>query len=583
MAGLWLTPSVPSAAVAAAAPNGAAPHVVTPQDAAPQVAEPPKAAGWTVVVGGAAEPWPGSVVTPDRPGMLWRRELTRHMQERGYFFARIDSLDRALRTVWMHPGDAARIGRLSWSGMEGLGGEGLGEDGIGGEALGGDAFGGALAPDVQPADTLTQALLDHLVAASLRVLTERGFLNARVGIASIQPGPGGFDVHIEAEPGRATTIDGIQFQGDTRSNERFIRQMTGIEAGTPAAGMDLDALRRRAQQTPGVGRAGRPFFEVTSDSTARIVVPVEPLPPGQFDLVVGVLPATDNRSSTLVGGGHISLLNAFGAGRTMDMQLDRRPGQVSAARVLVSDPAVVNLPITARVGFDGLQQDSTFSNRTWSAGLGYRFDEQVSLGVRLAREVTRPGQGGLAEGIARSDATLWGVEITFRRIDNELQPHRGVTFTSLIERGDRRAATVSRMERLTGRVRGFVPVAERSTLVVGGDAALVRGENLDASQLVRFGGAQSLRGYDEDRFLVDTALRSVTEWRFAFETVSYAFAFVDVGYVAREETGLAEVFPGAGLGMVVETGAGLMNLSYAINKEDALTNGRIHVGLSFAL
>jgi len=523
---------------------------------------------WTLVDNreepGVAEgaPWPQGVVTPDRPGVLWRRELLRHMQARGFFFARVDSVDRDTRTVWMHRGEAARVGRVSWSGLE-----------------------GQMEPDaaVQTADTLTQAVLDELVHATLRVLTSQGFLDARVGIDRVTPESDGFDIHVHATPGLRSSIDGIEFRGDTRSNDRFIRQMTGIASGTPAADVDLEVLRRRVQQTPGVGRAGTPFYELTSDSTARVVVPVEPLPPGQFDLVVGVLPATDNRGSTLVGGGHISLLNAFGAGRTMDVALDRRPGQVSAARVRVSDPALVNLPITARVGFDGLQQDSTFSNRTWSAGLAYRFDEQISLGVRLAREITRPGQGGLVQDIPRSDATLWGVEIIFRRVDNELQPHRGVTFTSLFERGDRRATQVSRMERLSGEVRGFLPVAERSTIVLGGDVGIVRGDNLDVSQLVRFGGAQSLRGYDEDRFLVDTALRSVTEWRYAFESVSYAFAFVDVGYVARAETGLADVFPGAGLGMVVETGAGLMNVSYAINKEDALTNGRIHIGLSFAL
>ncbi len=556
--------------------------LVAPAPAAAQardgdVAGPRTRAAWTLVAETAA-PWPAAVVTPDRPGTLWRRELIRHMQEQGFFFARIDSLNRDTRTVWMQRGEAARVGRVSWSGLDELEGQEILME-LEGSEPGSDSP----VPDSAAANTLTQAVLDGLVARTLRALTARGYLDARVGIDHIMPGSDGFDILVHATPGRETSIDGIEFRGDTRSNERFIRQMTGVAPGTPAADMDLEVLRRRVQQTPGVGRANAPFYELTSDSTARVVVPVEPLPPGQFDLVVGVLPATDNRGSTLVGGGHISLLNAFGAGRTMDMELDRRPGQVSAARVVLSDPALVNLPITARVGFDGLQQDSTFSNRTWSAGLSYRFDEQISLGVRLAREITRPGQGGLLLGIPRSDATLWGVEITFRRVDNELQPHRGVTFTSLIEQGDRRAIEVSRMERLTGRVRGFLPIAERSTLVVGGDAALVRGDNLDASQLVRFGGAKSLRGYDEDRFLVDTALRSVTEWRYAFETISYAFAFVDVGYVARSSTSLAEVFPGAGLGMVVETGAGLMNLSYAINKEDALTNGRIHVGLSFAL
>ena len=317
-----------------------------------------------------------------------------------------------------------------------------------------------------------------------------------------------------------------------------------------------------------------------------IVVPVEPVPPGQFDLTVGLLPATDTRGATLTGGGHIRLMNAFGSGRVMEIRLDRRPGQVSAADVRLGDPMILGSPIGVDVAFEGLQQDSTYAQRSWSAGVGYRFDEQLRIGVRWNREVTRPGQAG--DDIPRANAAFVGVELGYVRLDDPIIPRSGVALTSLYERGQRSLiAGLQRLERLSVELRTYVRTGGKSVLVTGGDVRLTRGPDLDVSQLVRIGGAASLRGYDEDRFLVDSAYRAVAEWRYVFEASSYVFSFLDVGFLERAETesapGFSDVKPGLGVGMIVETAAGWINVTYAVNTEESIRNGRIHIGLAFGL
>jgi outer membrane translocation and assembly module TamA len=137
-------------------------------------------------------------------------------------------------------------------------------------------------------------------------------------------------------------------------------------------------------------------------------------------------------------------------------------------------------------------------------------------------------------------------------------------------------------------VRGFVPLFERQVLVLGGDASVLRSRAYDRSDLFRFGGAASLRGYDEDRFLGNVAARGLLEYRLRLDRRSYAYAFGDLGYVARPALGEApstrDWHPGYGVGLQLQTAIGRIRTTYALNPEVATpVDGRIHFGLSVGL
>src|SRR5690606_26046770 len=133
----------------------------------------------------------------------------------------------------------------------------------------------------------------------------------------------------------------------------------------------------------------------------------------------------------------------------------------------------------------------------------------------------------------------------------------------------------------------FVPTLRRQVLVLGGDAALLLGDVYDDSDLFRFGGATSLRGYDEEQFRGNVVGRALVEYRYQIDRTSFAFLFADVGYIRRPETpgvsGDESVRPGYGLGLQYRTPLGLVNVSYALNPDDGPTRGKVHLGLSFGL
>jgi len=454
-------------------------------------------------------------------------------------------------------------------------------------------------------DTLSTEYIETLLLDILDALTQEGYLAARASLYSIQPVDGGFSVQMEVDRGPLTRVTGVRLEGDDRTRPGIVRQLTGLSRGDSAAGVDLEDIRTSVLRGGFHRQVGRPGFELVSDSTAQVVVPVNPRSPGSFDLVMGFLPATDGSSSQLIGNGHIELLNAFGLGRVFGARVSRLPGQTSSVRLNAEDPMFLGLPVRLAGSLDGYQEDSTYSKITLGMGASLRMEKGSEIGVRYSRESTRPGQSGAllfsgVQKVASSSVNFWGVQMTIVKVDNPFQPRKGISFESLLQRGTRnsnrksvvsgdtlRTASNDVQERLTLKMRVYQPIKRRLSIVAGMDLGIIRSEDLDESELFLLGGAASLRGYDENRFRGQTVARSLLETRAFIDEVSYGFLFVDLGYVdSGKSDGLAgsgKWYPGFGFGFVMDTSLGPVSISYAMNSEDPLSQGRVHIGMSFGL
>lgn len=461
-------------------------------------------------------------------------------------------------------------------------------------------------------DSLTTDGIRLLTSNILELMTEEGRLMAAARVDSIRPGSDGaeWDVHISIDPGPLVPLSEVRLLGDEDTRPRTAALLAGIRVGETAGRSPLEDVRTSLRGSGLFRFVGQPYYEILADSTARLAIPVAPAAPGSFDVSIGVLPGSDpGGGPQLVGNGSIDLNNAFGAGRHFDLLLDRRPGRTSHLNAGASDPFVAGYPVRIDLRFDGLQQDSTWSTRSWSAAAAYRFGwslDDLELGVRYSREVTQPGQAGLdisggRQQIARSDGSFWGVELAIHRVDDAVAPRSGVLFESMLERGARtirrrlvepsgdtvRVAVSDRRERMSVRLRGHIPVGTVLSFVTGGDLSILAADDVDESDLFRLGGASTLRGYDEDRFRGTTIARGLVEIRSWFEERSYAAVFFDLGYVDRPairdlpaENGW---HPGFGVGIQFTAPVGLMNVSYALNGSGGLQEGRVHVGVRFGL
>lgn len=242
----------------------------------------------------------------------------------------------------------------------------------------------------------------------------------------------------------------------------------------------------------------------------------------------------------------------LGSDQTIDDQrLLRRDELLVTAGISELFPQVINLDGAVRVGF---RRRGLFPGR----------GEQ-------APPLLPDGDVELPPGFNRTlDYLEAGAEFRLDTRDGLGRTTRGVVF-SIAGDGSRELFGADE-DRLTGGVRAtteltwFIPVLPRNRVLVlhaGVSAAfpLFDGEEVAIHQLVNLGGANTLRGYQPDRFLDRYGWWSTAEYRFLLSNyggslVGFSGAvFVDVGRVASELEALA---PGAlpwsvGLGLLFET------------------------------
>jgi outer membrane protein assembly factor BamA len=545
---------------------------------------------WRVVIDGNTEAWPLGRTLPGDSLDAAAAAVLHGVQREGYYFAAVDSarVNGEATTLFVSRGPRVEIAAVELEGASALDAERL-RDRMQTRP------GQVLDPDVLRAD------LDALLAAYERA----GFPLARAEVETVvtEEERPGLRVVVRVEEGETLRLSGIELIPAGRTDPGFAARTAGLRPGEPLGAFEPEQIRRDLEETGLFEEVGTPELALGADG-ATVRVPATEAPPGTFDLVFGYLPPDGTgESGSVVGNGSLVLRNVLGRGRSLGLRLVRNPGLVSSLDVRLADPFVLGLPLQLEAQFSGYQQDSTFQRQRYGLEAGYRFAPGLVGLVMASREFVDAGIAGAAlvdgqQRIPEADAWFAGAGVRYSRVDAGLNPRRGLVVQTTLEQGVKRrdldadsaevAAPVAvSQQRLLADARLFIPTLRRQVLVLGGDAAFLLGDVYDDSDLFRFGGATSLRGYEEEQFRGNIVGRVTVEYRYQIDRTSYAFLFTDVGYVERPATPGAAADrafrPGYGLGIQYRTPLGLVAVSYALNPDDGYARGKIHVGLSVGL
>ena len=94
-----------------------------------------------------------------------------------------------------------------------------------------------------------------------------------------------------------------------------------------------------------------------------------------------------------------------------------------------------------------------------------------------------------------------------------------------------------------------------------------------------------LRGFDEESIYANEYAIFTTEYRYLIGLNSYLFGFADLGWTKTkyQTININNQFTGTGIGILFETKAGLLNLSFAVGKRNDVKfnlreSSKIHFG-----
>jgi hemolysin activation/secretion protein len=124
----------------------------------------------------------------------------------------------------------------------------------------------------------------------------------------------------------------------------------------------------------------------------------------------------------------------------------------------------------------------------------------------------------------------------------------------------------------------------RSTIKTAFNGGMFQSGNIFRNELFQIGGYKLLRGFDEESQYLSHFALGTAEFRYLVGQNSYFYALLDGGWGRNNTPGiqLNYTFIGTGLGLALETKAGIFNLAWAVGKrndtEFNLRQSKIHFG-----
>lgn len=446
----------------------------------------------------------------------------------------------------------------------------------------------------------TESLIRDISDDRLSDYESQGYYLAEFRISSITKNSDDCSVELHANvlPGDKVRVDGVRFTGVRRNSADYLRRVSGIAGGE----LLMPSLMERGRQN--LVNSG--LFEDVSggelifvDGVPYLLYDVREQQLNFFDGLIGYQPDPTG-SATIAGYGDILLRNSIADGNVLDLRYEQLQPLVSRLNLSVEQHYLGGLPLQIGAALNFTQQDSSYLVRDFTLKGGYRIFSGFEITGTLRAERSSVAEPDASTVAIDSRANFYGVGFHLRKTNRYRVPTRGYESRIMLERG-RRFINDERIQSEAGRsfsqtilrsmVRGYIPLGSRQVLAPQVNAMFLESPHFIITDLFRFGGAESLRGFREDQFRGSSVIWGELEGRYMLERNSYIFLFGAYGFYERPQlineesdaSAIKETLTSLGFGLAFQSPLGIIKFSYAVSPNEDLANGNVHVGIRTGL
>ena len=459
----------------------------------------------------------------------------------------------------------------------------------------------------------SQIALEGGIDRILALYSERGHPKMQIELSEFHllPDHGKIDFHLNVHEGDEVRIGEIKLTGLKKTKSHVVLRDLPIQTGEV---FDQRKIDQSLRHLTNLGY----FYEVNplvleegqTPDTIVFHARMTEARTGRLTGIIGYAPPSSevDDAPRLTGTIEASDSNLLGTGRRASFFW--KSGLLKTLRFGYREPWAFGKPASIGVEYVQLKQRNQFTDaeseeQSGSLTISTRFREtfEGALAISYKRidyaavDASLPVPTGPVDLPASSNRPFsqfprngpldiqaqTGVKhgVTFSLIRDSrnyfLNPTRGRRDSVAFEfsRGD------FRLRKLWADFQQYLPTWRKQVIALGLHAATTWGDNIPPTELFYLGGANTLRGYNEDWFSGPRRVYTNFEYRLIVGRASRIFVFVDLGSVTQvsQPSVFAPLRVGYGFGMRLESRGGLLRIDYGLAAGSSALQGKIHVNL----
>ncbi|MES2545134.1 MAG: hypothetical protein V4548_09635 [Bacteroidota bacterium] len=324
-----------------------------------------------------------------------------------------------------------------------------------------------------------------------------------------------------------------------------------------------------------------PEILFTKDTT-KLYVYLEKSKPNKFDGYIGF--ANDEKTN-LIFNGYLDLLliNNLNSGEELSLYWKSDGKEQKTFNIGIELPYLFKTPFGLKANLNIFKQDSTYQNTKTGFDIGYFFNynSRIYLGYQSTESSDIQNQNSTSLSDFKSSFTTTNYEYSSFNNDDLLFPEK-TKINFKIGYGSRNSKIISNRQTFANLdLKHQITLNKKNSLNLRTQNFYLQSDKYITNELFRFGGINSIRGFNENNLQANLFTSLLTEYRFAIASNLYLHSIMDYGYYEDKTIKSKGNLLGLGFGFGLLTKNGLLNLAYAngSTKEQTvkLSNSIVHI------
>ncbi|MFT3681791.1 MAG: BamA/TamA family outer membrane protein [Ferruginibacter sp.] len=460
--------------------------------------------------------------------------------------------------------------------------------------------------------------LQQLKESILNYYEKNGYPFAAVYLDSIRLEQEGMYGMLKNTKGPLYHVDSISVKGKMRISNTFLQRYLGITNGSVYNREKLEQVDKRIAELP-YAEAIYPSELQMLGTGSVLNLYLQQKKSNQVNFLIGFLPAnTQTNKLQLTGDVNLNLKNALGQAETILVNWQQLQVKSPRLNIGYQHPYIFKSAFGLDFSFDLFKKDTTFLQLNTIVGIQYILSANQAGKIFFQNQQTTLLEAGVDTSLVKITKRLppnidlsavnLGLDYEWTKTNYKLNPRSGNEIKIITTAGIKKISKNDDILGLTdpafnysslydtlklrtyqARVKltaaHYFPVGKQGTFKAIINTGIYSSGEIFRNDLFQIGGYKLLRGFDEESIFATQYLVLTAEYRYLLGRNSYLFAFSDAAKVKNkyQQVNLGNTFVSAGIGMLFETKAGLLNMSFALGKRDdvgfSLRNGaKIHFG-----
>lgn len=418
-------------------------------------------------------------------------------------------------------------------------------------------------------------------------LSGRGRPFSSVTLKNISRSEHGLSAELDYHSTQKRRIDSVVVKGYEEFPRAYLKNFLGIKQGTAFNKPAIDRKLKRLNNLRFAESKRSPEVLFRENSTA-IYLYLKKRNSNRFDGFLGFSTSEESSDLKLNGNVKLQLNNNLNFGEELAIKYRNTGDDQERIQADLKLPFVFNSPFGLHLGLDIFRRDSTFTTTDQYAKMSYQLTSHLQLEAGYRSSSSTANENDLIVGENSEDyqADYFTLGANFKIIDNynSLTPVNTDINLELSTGNRSRENTTDQQYRL--RFKGFniFHLNKRNQIFVKNESAYLDSDSYLTNELFRFGGINSMRGFEENSLVSSTYTSFQTEYRYLLSQNLYTHSIIDFAYTENAQLQRSERLFSLGLGFGLKTKAGLLRVDIANGKsKDAqfkFKNTKVHLSLT---